>query len=45
MIPQRSCQDGCRADPKGKKKKKLNLENKKLKKVKIPLTNCNKIAS
>lgn len=44
MIPQRSCQDGCRADPKGKKKK-LNLENKKLKKVKIPLTNCNKIAS
>lgn len=21
MIPQRSCQDGCRADPKGKKKK------------------------
>lgn len=49
MIPRSSCQDGCWAEPRGKKKKKkkkkLNLENKKLEKVKTSLTLCNKIDS
>ena len=45
MIPGRSCQDGCWADPREGKKKKLNLENQKLRKVKTPLAIRNKIES
>lgn len=44
MIPRNSCQDGCWVESRGGKIK-LNLDNKKLEKLKILLTFCNKTDS